>query len=383
MHALEIFCDEAGHTGPQLLNLKQKIFSYASVAVPNDEADKIIKGVKEKFRLQMPELKGSRLMRSGRGQAAISSLLTEIDGRYAVNAHDKLLALCGWVFEYIYEPVFHTNPRLLGILYRRNFHRFVAMFTYLWFQNLASKAPEAIKQFEAYMRSLNEADAPLLFEVIEHEDQSPFSSILKFARGYRELIVADNADLNAVLPDQGKWILDLSNSSLWSHLNHWGTRQIPLKVTCDNSEPLKASAEAFDGSKDAAAMVRIREIAGHTGPLGWELDGSISFSDSKQNPSIQLADVVASTVAWLFSNECPENFRDSASLLDKHMLKDSIFPDKEILNLDKRGPCVNWLLLFALSERASIGASPFQDLEAFMEVASQSWKPGILDPRQT
>lgn len=378
MHSLNIFCDEAGHTGPQLLNLDQKIFAYASVTVPNDEAAKIIKEVKEKFRLQMPELKGAKLMKSGRGQAAISELLTEIDGRYAVNASDKLLALCGWVFEYIYEPVFNMDPRLLRILYRVNFHRFVAMFTYLWFQDMGSKAPEAIRQFEAYMRSRNEANAPLLFETIDKEDVSPFSSILKFARGYKELIIADNADLDKALPDQGNWVLDLSTSSLWSHLNHWGTHNIPLKVICDHSKPLEASAKDFAGDEHAAAMVRIRDICGNSGPLGWKFDGPILFSDSKENPSIQLADVLASSVAWLFSNDCPKNFENSTKLIDNHMLRDSIFPDLKILDINKREPCLNWLLLHELSERASAGVSPFHNLEDFMYEANQSWRPNLL-----
>ncbi|BDW96685.1 hypothetical protein MACH10_23700 [Thalassospira tepidiphila] len=379
MTKLEVFCDEAGHTGPQLLNLDQKIFAYASVAVPNDEAAKVIAEVRGKFRLQMPELKGTKLIKSGRGRAAISSLLTEIDGRYAVNAHDKLLALCGWVFEYIYEPVFNHDQRLLRILYQMNFHRFVAMFSYLWFQDMGSRAPEAISQFEAYMRSRNEADAPLLFETIDNDDESPFSSILKFARGYRELIVSDNSNLDVVLPDQGAWVLDLSTSSLWSHLNHWGLQKLPIKVICDHSKPLEASVGDFSGDEHSAAMKRIRDICGHSGPLGWTLDGPVLFSDSHENPSIQLADVVASTVAWLCSNRCPNGFQDTAALLDKHMLRDSIFPDNEILNIEERGPCLNWLLLFHLSERAAAGISPFQDLEAFIQTANQLWEPGVLN----
>ena len=31
--ALEIFCDESGHTGPKLLDPQQRIFSYAAVAL--------------------------------------------------------------------------------------------------------------------------------------------------------------------------------------------------------------------------------------------------------------------------------------------------------------------------------------------------------------
>jgi hypothetical protein len=56
----------------------------------------------------------------------------------------------------------------------------------------------------------------------ESGDEHPFEIVLRFAHGYREIIIADNARLNTVLPDAGRWALDLSASALWSHLNHWG-----------------------------------------------------------------------------------------------------------------------------------------------------------------
>jgi hypothetical protein len=75
----------------------------------------------------------------------------------AINASDKLLALCGWVFEYISEPVYQHDPR---IFYEKDFHRFIAMFCYLWFQDERSEAANALAQFQAYMRSKDISLAP-------------------------------------------------------------------------------------------------------------------------------------------------------------------------------------------------------------------------------
>lgn len=59
----------------------------------------------------MPELKARALMGSERGRKLIATLLAEIKGRYVVNIYDKLLALCGWFFEYIHEPAErHSDP---------------------------------------------------------------------------------------------------------------------------------------------------------------------------------------------------------------------------------------------------------------------------------
>ena len=113
MSILDISCDEAGHTGPDLLDKDQRIFAFSSVAVTDAEALEIIRKVRADYPVQMPELKAARLLASGRGRKLIAAVLDALEGRYLVNAHDKLLALCGWFFEYIYEPVYQDNPRLL------------------------------------------------------------------------------------------------------------------------------------------------------------------------------------------------------------------------------------------------------------------------------
>jgi hypothetical protein len=109
---LQIFCDEAGHTGPDLLRTDQRFFAYGSVAIPDDEAKEIIQKIVRDHPVQMPELKATKLIRSVQGQTIISEIVKAADGRFAVNVYEKLLALCAWIFEYIYEPVFRQNTRL-------------------------------------------------------------------------------------------------------------------------------------------------------------------------------------------------------------------------------------------------------------------------------
>jgi hypothetical protein len=88
-------------------------------------------------------------------------MLGAVEDRYVVSVHDKLLALCSWFFEYIYEPVFQDNPRLFC---EKNLHRFEAMYAWLWMTDSESEARRAIKQFQKYMRSRDPADAPFLFD---------------------------------------------------------------------------------------------------------------------------------------------------------------------------------------------------------------------------
>jgi hypothetical protein len=163
------------------------------------------------------------------------------------------------------------------------------MVAWCWFNAAEGAAREAIQQFQKYMRSKNENDAPLLFnqktlsraQAYSADDQ--FELILRFARGYRDVILADNSQIAVELPEAGRWVLDLSATSLWSHLNHWGKRGQPLSVFCDASKPLQASVTQYTGDEDDPGIKRARMMHDYRKPLGWKLAEPIAFVDSR-NP---------------------------------------------------------------------------------------------------
>jgi hypothetical protein len=59
----------------------------------------------------------------------------------------------------------------------------------------------------------------------QYDEIARLEPVLRFAYGYRDIITADNARLNTMTHDSGRWVLDLSAAGLWSHLNYWGYRQ--------------------------------------------------------------------------------------------------------------------------------------------------------------
>jgi hypothetical protein len=99
-----ISCDDAGYTGPDLLNPDQPFFSYASHDLSLVEADAVITTVRAKYRVQMPELKARKLLRSAQGRTLIADVLDRIYGRHTASLFDKRLSLMSKLFEYIYEP---------------------------------------------------------------------------------------------------------------------------------------------------------------------------------------------------------------------------------------------------------------------------------------
>jgi uncharacterized protein DUF3800 len=376
---LDISCDEAGHTGPDLLQKDQRMFAFSSVAIGDAEAYEIIRKARADHPVQMPELKASKLLAAERGQKLVAALFTAIDGRYVVSVNDKLLALCGWFFEYIYEPVYQDNPRLL---YEKNLHRFVAMYTYLWMTDPSSEARHAIEQFQKYMRSRDPADAPFLFDnprppLSETGTEHPFESVLRFTYGYRDIITADNANLNTVLPDSGRWTLDLSASGLWSHLNHWGRTGKLLSVRYDSSKPLQAIASKFIGDDNDPAISQSR-MKHNPEPLGWKLLEPVAFVDSRNHPAIQLADVVAGTTVTLFTNGLPgcDAIVDSIS---RHGHPHSILPDMDIVDPTTRAAAVNALMVYDLAKRAERHGDPYENLAAMYHFAEVSWVKGDFE----
>jgi hypothetical protein len=340
----------------------------------DDDASALIAEARKAHPVQMPELKASKLMGSNQGRRLISHIVQGIEGKFAVNAHDKLLALCGWVFEYIFEPVYQDNPR---IFYQKDFHRFIAMFCYLWFSDQNSEAAKALAQFQAYMRSKDIGKAPILFDFTgEHTipQPHPFELIRRFATGHKEAIAKGNASIEQLTSDKGVWTLDLSASGLWSHLNHWGKLKQPLTVLCDDSKPLRAIAGDLAGVGLDAAIDRARALFGHH-ELGWEFEKPLEFVDSRAHPSVQIADILASTAVHCFSNGLPEGMEATGEILDAGMLKDSIFPDFDRVDLGKKEAMVQYAVLYELAATAE-GRGTGAPIEVYYELAEQGVASG-------
>lgn len=371
-----IACDEAGHTGPDLLAKEQRYFAFASVNISDEEAWALIQEARSLFPVQMPELKASKLLASNQGRRLVSFVLEKLDGRFAINAHDKLLALCGWIFEYVFEPVYQDDPK---IFYDKDFHRFVAMFCYLWFQSDTSEAKETLAQFQALMRFKDTERAPNLFQfdaAKATQSPHPFELIRRFATGHRKLIEQEIREIVEFTDDKGLWTLDLSASGLWSHLNHWGAHSKPLSVLCDDSKPLRAIESKLSGSDDDPAIARAKALLA-ANKLGWTYARPLEFVDSRAHPSVQLADILASTVVYCYSNGLPPGMEGAGEILDRGMLRDSIFPDLDRVDLANPAVRVHYAVLYELAMTAE-GNGTGLPVEEYFRVAEHGVASGEL-----
>jgi hypothetical protein len=89
-----LFCDESGFTGQDLLNRDQPYFSYSSVLIDPLEADEIVAQVKADFPLGK-ELKGSRMLSNSPGRKAAEFIFDKLAHRSITVVADKRFALAG------------------------------------------------------------------------------------------------------------------------------------------------------------------------------------------------------------------------------------------------------------------------------------------------
>lgn len=354
-----ISCDEAGFTGPQLLNEQQPYFVYASHDIPPERARTLLAALKDEFNIQGDEIKSSNLRRRRYWPDCAARICDSTQGRAKVVYMDKKVAFAGKVFEYFFEPVLEKKSSLF---YSFNFHRFI--------MNVIADSMEAgvddigrlAAEAQAFMRSFQPEAAPGLFAG-GRADSVAMDRILRFCRGYADTIARKTAHLRAENSAYGKWTLDLTSTALFSLLFHgWGHRHPRLKVLCDDSKPLADVAGFFDiwVGRDKAVPVtdgrREVEIRG-------DLIEPISLGPSSDHPTLQLADLLAGVTMDVCMNgdDAPARSRE---WVRRHAMHDmTIEADPEHMRKGNPDVRLSREVLKELAARADAGADPLEDIE--------------------
>lgn len=347
-----IYFDESGFTGNNLLHPNQQYFAYASIATDDDEAQQIVERLIKVYGIQGGELKGSRLIKFNRGRKAIDELLSHFENRVKISISNKKFALACKLHEYIFEPCF---SEINSLFYRVGFHRFIANILYVEFIARGAGAEEIFGEFEALMRSRDEEKLANIFSSSVHPENSPIiTQIREFSQLRAENIRKELDSLND--SGVGKWVLDLTDSALFTLLANWGMEFDEITAICDPSKPLQQNQEMY------TAMIGRKEqlfsdAFGERHPISFNLTGPIKFADSAVSHGIQIADALAAAAIHVFSGANDEYADRWRSLILKNGHYGSIFPDIDEVELKDIRVQRNALLLMELHSRAHRGES--------------------------
>ena len=363
--AQTIYFDEAGYTGNHLLDPNQRFFAYASVVTDDDEAKDFVDSLIRRYNIQNGELKGGSLVRHHKGRKAIDEILGEFDGRLLFTISDKKYALACKLFEYIFEPCFSD---INTMFYGCDFHKFISTILYVEFMARGAGAEQIFEEFQALMREPSDRKLNSLFAASIHPDNSPIISQV------RDLAQHRRADIEAELESlsgspTGKWVLDVTRSSLHGLLSQWGTKYKVITAICDSSKPLQESGEFFD-----AMVGNEKQLFGGFGdakhPMTFNLSSPIVFRDSKSTHGIQLADALAGAAVHVWSGGTDDHAKKWAEMLPP-MANLPILPDTDEIDLRRRDVRRNVFLLDQLHNRAINGKSLIEGMPEVIVMISR------------
>jgi hypothetical protein len=238
---LKVFCDESGFSGPNLFLDDHRYFVYASVAMPNEQANEIVAKMRADSRTNADELKFENLGKTTKGRETVRWLLENHGDSIGVFYADKKFSAAGKFFEYTFEPVLRPNKHLF---YGIGLHRFVSNLLFNAWEEGDLVARELLEDGQHLIRKKEPEELKRLLREPLHmpDGDDPLTAIAAFCYAYRRGILRE-IDIIGSDPDLSRWSMDISDCALLMTFYHWGASGDELEVFCDNSKPLKASAE--------------------------------------------------------------------------------------------------------------------------------------------
>lgn len=287
---MNIFCDEAGYTGPDLLEEKQAYFVYSGVSLDSEITIEIKNYIYANYNIQNEEIKGKLLVNNKSGQKVIRHVFNNYSKLARIVFHDKKYALAAKIIEYGIEPHLQSNY----LFYTSKLNRFLATGLYASFITKNESAELLFDEFLLILRGKK------TFNKSSFKSLSNKNPLIKWLID----IATSNpkVTLDEISAGEGrveKWVLDLTMTSLLCILTDWSKNGDALQVTCDNSKVFIENpiVETFNKMGVIGSKVDFLGVK-----LGFNLKGKIENADSKSSIELQIADLFSSTVFYCLKN---------------------------------------------------------------------------------
>ena len=290
MATAELFLDEAGYTGPDLINREQPVFTLASTSISEAEARSLMDSC---FGARQGEVKFANLAKSNRGRAQIVDFLRAIDlsrGNCAFYSFHKQFVLCAYLIDFWLEPMMHED----GVnLYARGGNIALNNVSYLTLGTClgVDGRRELLREFQVMMRDRTRFAFESFWDSVEkvmreHELVSQALGALPVARyrlGYEHLVGLPSG------------MLDLGDYGLLETVQHWreklpGTEFVLIH---DQSKFLQKQREfwesVLDPANPAAVVGQDRRTIEFPLPVK-----DLRLEDSRHFPQLHVADLIAS-----------------------------------------------------------------------------------------
>ena len=286
------------------------------------------------------------------------------DLTHSIIIHKKFALACK-LFEYIFEPVIASGS---SGFYKVGFPKFVANLLYWEFQASSQSAGSLFCDFQRLMRGADSSTlSPLFVKAQKRRGRRlPSHDVLDFALLHRAEVLRELDSLNG--DGVGKWVLDLSSTSLKSVLVHWAkTLNDALDVICDDSKPLEEISQSFDPFIGQTKKVYFA-FQGKPQLINFNLSQSIQFGSSKQYAGLQLADLTASSLAYALQNRSHGESKEwlERAFSGECIAHNSVYPDESKVDPATMDAIMNAALLKEILRRSRRGEDLLENLDLFV-----------------
>lgn len=300
-----IYVDDAGNTGSNLTDERRQYFVLSAVKFSEEELDRIKNDIGYDREMHFFEMK-----KSIAGRGAIKKFLQHelIDDKHVYYAFThKRFCIYAKMVDMLIEPVIHYVLRQDLYTQRRNM--VLADCLYVFAENHPDKAliEKFRGTFERMMREPQIETAEDFYQVViqlKGQTASRFSELLEYILMSRQI-------LDVVLTGDKTYSLDVTISSLLVLINYWHKKTgTYLNILTDNSKQIEAHENIING---LMSIPNKQEVGYDSRKQLFPLPiTKLTMTDSKDCFGIQVADMVASAVAfrWNPTTDRFQRFQD-------------------------------------------------------------------------
>ena len=289
----KVYVDEAGNTGANICDEKQKYFVLSAVSFTDEELLRIKQDINYPKELHFVNMK-----RSVAGRTAIKNILSHplIDENHiSYQIIDKSFCIYAQMIDYIVEPVFHYI--LKQDIYKKRGNILLANVLYVFAKN--HKNQKLVNQlklaFVRMMRSQNSDSVRDFYDIVKalKDDTDTSDSFVDIL----SCIKMSSQILEEVLIEDKKYGLDTMLTSLISMINHWYEKFFQkLHIISDDSKQFIEQQRIL---YKLAAIPEEKIVGYDTRKQKYPLPMyKFEMCSSQDSFGVQLADIIASAVAF-------------------------------------------------------------------------------------
>lgn len=310
----KIYFDESGNTGADLLNREQKAFILCSNIYTEDECNELLNLFDSNDELHFVKLKKSQKGRESVIKLLNHSLINE--SKIAIYVAHKELATVAQIVDQLIEPVLYdigTDIYKYGV--NIQWTNFIFYFgNFFWDK---STYDEFLNNFIIMFRKKDE-------ESIENFYKSTERLLNTIDEEYKKLlfpIIASKNKIKGILNNSDKFTIDVTFSCFLVLCNHWyKILNEKFDVIFDNSKQIEHYNDYIEFVK--GLNIPIQEIGYGSRKMTFPAQiNSVKLIDSKSELNIQISDIIASSLSFMYNNKNPKQIDFVTQIQNSKILK--------------------------------------------------------------